>query len=233
MKATHFRVRVGLVLLVCCAFIIVVQQARASIVLDFANLVGTSVNFAGGSFSFSSNINGYQFVITGVSGGVGDSVGLDGYVQPGGPFTIGTISGSDGFETAPVTGSGMLYITDAQSKNLMGTIQWVDITSIGGGGGSGGVLNLNGTINLTGLSYPGYNNDLGALSAANSAIDVVTFQFIPGETLAQLKATAGLSTSYSGNITAVPEPPTMIAGALLLLPFAASTLRILRKRQTV
>ena len=32
--------------------------------------------------------------------------------------------------------------------------------------------------------------------------------------------------------SAVPEPTTMIAGALLLLPFGASTLRILRKRQT-
>ena len=30
----------------------------------------------------------------------------------------------------------------------------------------------------------------------------------------------------------VPEPATMIAGALLLLPFGASTLRVLRKRQT-
>ena len=29
---------------------------------------------------------------------------------------------------------------------------------------------------------------------------------------------------------AVPEPTTMIAGALLLLPFGASTLRILRRR---
>jgi hypothetical protein len=32
--------------------------------------------------------------------------------------------------------------------------------------------------------------------------------------------------------TPIPEPTTMIAGALLLLPFGASTLRILRKRQT-
>jgi hypothetical protein len=32
--------------------------------------------------------------------------------------------------------------------------------------------------------------------------------------------------------TAVPEPTTMIAGALLLLPFGASTLRILRKNRT-
>jgi hypothetical protein len=33
-------------------------------------------------------------------------------------------------------------------------------------------------------------------------------------------------------LTAVPEPTTIIAGALLLLPFGASTLRMLRKRQT-
>jgi hypothetical protein len=33
------------------------------------------------------------------------------------------------------------------------------------------------------------------------------------------------------DVTAVPEPTTMIAGALLLLPFGASTLRMLRKRQ--
>jgi len=40
----------------------------------------------------------------------------------------------------------------------------------------------------------------------------------------------------SGNIkilSTVPEPTTMIAGALLLLPFGASTLRILRRRQQV
>jgi hypothetical protein len=34
------------------------------------------------------------------------------------------------------------------------------------------------------------------------------------------------------SITAVPEPTTMIAGALLLLPFGASTLRFVRKNRT-
>jgi hypothetical protein len=33
-------------------------------------------------------------------------------------------------------------------------------------------------------------------------------------------------------VAAVPEPTTVIAGALMLLPFGASTLRILRKRQS-
>jgi hypothetical protein len=35
----------------------------------------------------------------------------------------------------------------------------------------------------------------------------------------------------SFEFTPVPEPTTVVAGALLLLPFGASTLRILRKRQ--
>jgi len=33
----------------------------------------------------------------------------------------------------------------------------------------------------------------------------------------------------SSNITSVPEPSTIVAGALLLLPFGISTVRILRK----
>jgi hypothetical protein len=38
--------------------------------------------------------------------------------------------------------------------------------------------------------------------------------------------------NLSFSISTVPEPTTMIAGALLLLPFGASTLRILRKNRT-
>jgi len=34
-------------------------------------------------------------------------------------------------------------------------------------------------------------------------------------------------------LTAIPEPTTLISGALLLLPFGASTLRILRRNRTV
>lgn len=37
--------------------------------------------------------------------------------------------------------------------------------------------------------------------------------------------------TYQPQLIAVPEPPTLAAAALLLLPFGASTLRILRKRE--
>jgi hypothetical protein len=47
----------------------------------------------------------------------------------------------------------------------------------------------------------------------------------------------GTQDSYGGildnvQLTAVPEPTTMIAGALLLLPFGASTFRFIRKNRT-
>ena len=48
---------------------------------------------------------------------------------------------------------------------------------------------------------------------------------------ADLKGLVGtIADNTQGFVVAVPEPTTMIAGALLLLPFGASTIRILRKR---
>jgi hypothetical protein len=199
--------RVGLVLLISCAFC-VVQQATA-ITLNFHNLNGTVVNFAGNStFSFTST-NGYQFSISSVNGGLGDSVGLNGYLSPGGPFTIGAITISGGFQSAPVTGTSTLHITDALATDLTGSIQWIDIATIG----VGGIVNLSGTLNLTGINYPGANSDLGVLKAAGSASDVVTFQFVPAETLTQLANTGG-QTSYSGSIFAIPEPGTWVLVAM-------------------
>jgi hypothetical protein len=195
----------------CVATILVLVflsfQAKA-ITLNFDNLVGTTVNFSGGTFTFSST-NGYQFAITSVTGGVGDSTGLKGFVTPGGPFTIGTVTVSGPIQSAPVTGTATLHITDALSTDLTGSIQWIDITTIG----VGGIIDLTGTVNLTGITYPGANSDLGALAAAGSASDVVTFQFNPAQTLTQLKSTGG-QTSYSGSIFAVPEPGTWVLVAM-------------------
>jgi hypothetical protein len=42
----------------------------------------------------------------------------------------------------------------------------------------------------------------------------------------------GLRVEMTGSATPVPEPTTMVAGALLLLPFGASTLRMFRKSRT-
>jgi hypothetical protein len=49
----------------------------------------------------------------------------------------------------------------------------------------------------------------------------------------QLYQNNGANIFGEATITAVPEATTMIAGALLLLPFGASTLRILRRNRSV
>jgi len=202
----------GKLIVVVCALAMIAAQQAGAITLDFSNLVGTEVSFSGGGFSFTST-NGYQFAITSVQGGVGDSVGDKGYVNPGGPFTIGAISLIPGGQYAPVTGSGTLHITDSADTDLTGDIQWVDIETFG----VSGVLNLNGVLNLTNITYTGASSDLNALAAAGSASDVVTFQFVPPENLMQLKTTGG-QTSYSGSITAtIPEPSTVTLVGMALL----------------
>jgi hypothetical protein len=64
---------------------------------------------------------------------------------------------------------------------------------------------------------------------------------VPGRTHLYVTKDMGFATIGPGFVTIsqvaqsfhqVPEPTTMIAGALLLLPFGASTLRILRKNRT-
>ena len=48
-----------------------------------------------------------------------------------------------------------------------------------------------------------------------------------------MSGTSGTTFTVSQiQLVPIPEPTTMIAGALLLLPFGASTLRMLRKTRT-
>src|SRR5260221_2621707 len=194
---------VALLGLLCLSF-----PAKA-ITLNFQGLDGTVINFATNStFGFTST-NGYQFYSSSVQGGVGSSVGLNGFLSPGGPFLIGPITITGGLQSAPVTGTSTLHITDNATLDLTGTINWVNIATIS----VAGVLNLNGQVNLTAITYSGTNSDLVALAAAGAGEDVVTFQFVPPQTLTQLTTTGG-QTSYSGSITSVPEPGTWVLVAM-------------------
>jgi hypothetical protein len=203
-SATFRSCTATIVLLVSLSF-----QAKA-ITLNFQSLDGTVVDFPGNSsFNFTST-NGYQFSISSVLGGLGDSVGLNGYVAPGGPFTIGAITTNAGLQSASVTGTSTLHITDKATNDLTGTITWISIGTVN----VLGVLDLNGQVNLSNIAYPvGTNSDLGALAAAGSGEDIVTFQFVPARDLTQL-ATVGGQTSYSGSITSVPEPGTWVLVAM-------------------
>jgi hypothetical protein len=82
---------------------------------------------------------------------------------------------------------------------------------------------------LTGSVLSYYENDLGDLKGftPNSFTGAYVLRAPAGAQDMTLLGT-GLPTNYQP----VPEPTTLIAGALLLLPFGASTLRILRRNRT-
>jgi hypothetical protein len=204
--------------------------ARANIQIDFSSVNGALINFSGGSqFSFpvstvpSEPYTGYDFQITNEFGLTNSAIGL--YGDATGTYTIGTITVAGATQTAPVTGTGALTITDAASvpKVFSAVLNWVNIESFG----TGGTINYSGTVNLTGMTYAGTNADLLTLDHAPGGIVTLTYQFIPGLTLTQL-ATGGDETSYSGTImpTTVPEPASFLLFGTLLLGVG----RMVRKR---
>jgi len=201
--------------------------------LDFSSTSGSQVLFGPGSqFNITGGIaDGQlpgslaQWQIT--TPGAAD--GLSGEFS-GGPWSYGAITISDGVQTANVTTpTGGMAIADALGVLLTGNVNWVQISTIG----AGGSLNAFATINITDLSYSGVNAALLGLVAEGNTVGSVdlTFQFASPDSLTMLSEYGGAAGSYSGSIAAVPEPTTVIAGALLLLPFGASTLRILRRNR--
>jgi hypothetical protein len=76
-------------------------------------------------------------------------------------------------------------------------------------------FSLSPVLPVTGTGWYEYSAALGSLT--------------PGETIT-IKAPAG--GAIINNLTLVPEPATLIAGAVLLVPFALSTWPILRRRRS-
>jgi hypothetical protein len=67
-------------------------------------------------------------------------------------------------------------------------------------------------------------------SAGVSTLVATMLTALPGLT-AEADLVAIVSPDGQSYVVAVPEATTMVAGALLLLPFGASTLRILRRKR--
>lgn len=181
--------------------------------IDFAAISGAQVQFngTGDTFTFLPSAED-QFVITG-SDGVGDSVGLRGWMT--GTFSIGAITTSGLLQTASVTGSGQLTIYHGLNT-LTATLTWDSISTFG----AGGIINVNGDLNLSSIAYTGTRSDLLALAAPGQGSEVISFQFVPGKSLTQLTADGTVSrTSFSGSVSADGSAPT-------LLPDAGSSLSL-------
>jgi hypothetical protein len=192
--------------------------ARAGLVLDISSDVGASVEFKGSgtaaTFVFNNNGSGNSFDVTS-STGVGDSVGLHGTISGSFSYTKASIVTLGPLQEAPLSSSGGLFtITDSSLHSLTGTIVGVDLATVG----TGGTVNVDGAVNLLNVVYTGTNADLKELrDEANSSGGsvVVTFQFVPAESLTQLTANhSDKKTSYSGSImtTSIPEPASLVLG---------------------
>lgn len=205
--------------------------AQSDLSLNFNSLSGSQMVFQSSSFNFSPASPGLgigpggsvpdQWFISSETGSaatqsaVGDVGGF-----AGGPFTYGAISSPDGgfTQTATVNFNPLnpdyLFISDG-SGYLHGTVNFIDITTIGQVGGE---INDEVLVNLTNVGYSGADPDLGFLTANQPGELDMTFQFVgDGLNLTQLSdGNSHASTSYSGSISvsAVPEP-TSLAMSLL------------------
>ena len=207
--------------------------SQAALSLSFSNQgLNTGIQFNGASSSFQldpspGSLGSPQFAVTSETGG-SSSIGLVGWIN-GSPWTIGSITTSGTIQSAAVTGLGNLFISDGLGNDLTGTVGWMTIQT----DQSAGFINSALDLNITGLAYSGANADLLALVNGGKDSMNLTFQFNPGKSLTQLTTGSDQIGSYSGALaaTSVPEPSTVVAGALLLIPFGISTARILRKHK--
>ncbi len=192
--------------------------------LNFVVNTGAALQFNGASDSFqftSAPASGYQWHITSESGG-SSAVGLNGSFNNG-PFLYGPItstgSGLTLVQKATVTGPlANLIINDGSGHNLSATVNFSDVETFAT---SGGGMNANLAVNLSGVTYSGSNPDLLILKAVQTGTVDLSFQFSPGETLTQLSTGTGpYSTSFSASLIVVPEPSTLALvglGGLVLL----------------
>ena len=129
----------------------------------------------------------------------------------GDPISIGTAWLYSQFAAGTLSGYNYAYGAGRQSSTSAGALQqaiwWLE-------GETGGVQNGFVTTAETALSL----NDTTIKNNANGAYGVEVLNL-------------GAAGTVQDQLVIVPEPTTVLAGALLLLPLGASTLRILRRNR--
>jgi hypothetical protein len=170
------------------------------------------------TITFTSLTAGGNIYLLGDGGSVGVNVNAP-------SWTLGTISGVNagtGFTPGPWSGTGSNDGSDNVSD--VGTINQT-ITSFDGFGHSSDTISF--ALTDTGGTWATANDVLAENARGNYAEAHIFVTASP----ADVKNGSALATGYASGLTLVPEPTTMIAGALLLLPFGASTLRFVRKNR--
>lgn len=180
--------------------------AQAAIEIDFSGL--SAIQFKNSTFQIAGNGS------TIVTSSTGDNANMDFGSLSTGPFAIGAITSNMGNQSAPITtpSGTTISFSDGVGGTLTGYLNWGTITTYGGSGVGGISDNL--SINVYGLTYSGSAQTL-LTEFANAGVATLnlSFQFPRPVTLTQLaNAQTWVGTSYSGSLTAVPEPTTLLTG---------------------
>jgi hypothetical protein len=219
-------------------------QAQANLIQNGSFETGTfSGNRENGSvtqlFDGSAEIIGWT-----VLGGGGGSSGDIAWENDSNPWGF---KASEGTKFLDLTG----YINDSTQPHGGITLQQTVNTTIGtryvltfdvgsSRAYSSGIdpvvqVDVNGTPSP--YVFTGNNHSLSDAPGANNHWQQATFEFVANGSTAEISFTAitpgtdNVIDLDNVSLTAVPEPTTMIAGALLLLPFGASTIRIVRRNR--
>ncbi len=201
-------------------FGVMAQAANAEVInCDFASVVGGSIQFTGtGDTITFPNTGTYDFLITDST--APSLVGLFGNI--GGTFTVGTITSPvAGFEQASVsTSNGTLQLWDGASQAMTADLDWFNVAVFADLFGALGT----GSANLTNFTYAGTDSDLLAFANGYDQTAVLTFQFSANNkhSLTELMMDGQVTnTSYSGSLSAIPEPSSFAIFVTALLSLLA------------
>jgi hypothetical protein len=192
------------------AMVVPTSPAMATPVVDF---VGGNVVFDGGTAAASTSFTFNPGTVTIPT--IGPLLGAPVTITGTFSITPGAIGGCGTSSCFDVGGSGTFNINGVAPDHLTGTIDLVNIYQLGFGAGT----NINGAANLTISSATGLLAGYGS-----SGIVTTTFQFhgLPNlNALAPVANTDDRSSSYSGALTPVPEPSSLLLLGAGLLGLAA------------
>jgi len=142
------------------------------------------------------------------------------------PWNLGNVPGAAGFWDLGQSGSIVLSGLSASGPVTINVFQWVD--SGDNHGPYSGDLTFTTTSGASGAFNP-------VIAIASSGLTGAWWNYAANLTLKPadtITITAGTAGAIIGHLTIVPEPGTMIAGAVLMAPFVIGAVpKLLRKRK--
>lgn len=217
--------------IVVAASLAVAAGSKADIVLDFSSLPGAGVTFINGGYILPKAHSTIEDAFG--SSAVRDSVGDTAVMLS--VFQIISIDAAGKQATvATLNPTGPQYVIDDGAGHLLkANLQWSTISDLAAP--TDLHPNIWGFASLSDITYDGSQADLQALAGFHTAALSGRFGFANGPSSLADLFSGDFDATFVGQIYAsdtwpLPESSTMIAGALLLLPFAMGGLRFLRNR---